>query len=182
MPSIGRLSRSRPSAKYPPSSESTQKSTLNRRFSSSARASSLVASGSSPASVAQCARAMSAAYTYPWTSHSAIGVAASVPSAKRIESQESFHPWFCRPRSVVRWYSTYPSPSLSPWSVIHSSARSAAGSNASTSARPFPPPASSPNSITNTGAPPARELADEHHEQRRRVGGAVVDAAAAQRE
>ena len=31
---------------------------------------------------------------------------ASVPSAKRIESQESFQPWFCSPWSVVRWYST----------------------------------------------------------------------------
>ena len=35
-----------------------------------------------------------------------IGVVASVPSAKRIESQESFQPWFCKPWSVVRWYST----------------------------------------------------------------------------
>jgi hypothetical protein len=52
-PSIRRLSRSSPSAKYPPPGASTQKSWLKRRFSASARLRSDCASVWSPASVAQ---------------------------------------------------------------------------------------------------------------------------------
>ena len=55
----------------------------------------------------------------------AIGARASVPSWKRCESQESFHDWFSRPRSVRRSYSTKPSPSRSPYCSIHPSAASA---------------------------------------------------------
>ena len=35
-----------------------------------------------------------------------IGGVANDPSMKRIESQESFHPWLSSPRSLVRSYST----------------------------------------------------------------------------
>ena len=47
------------------------------------------------------------------------------PSAKRCESPESFHDWLRSPRGVRRSYSTNPSPSRSPHSSIHASARSA---------------------------------------------------------
>ena len=57
------------------------------------------------------------------------------------------------------WYSMYPSPSLSPYSAIHSSARSAFG----TSLR----------KASSLETPPA-ELAEQHDEQRRRVDRAVV--------
>ena len=59
-----------------------------------------------------------------------MGGEACWPSACGTPSRESFQPWFSSPRSVLRWYSTKPSPSLSPYSSIQRSAASAAGNNA----------------------------------------------------
>ena len=86
--------------------------------------------------------------------------AATLPSRCRTASQESFHPWLDRPRGLARRYSTYPSPSRSPKSSIHASARSACGSS---------------RRQLRLGQAPTGQLAEEHHEQRRGVDRAVVD-------
>ena len=46
------------------------------------------------------------------------GGSAGVPSGSETPSRESFQPWLSQPpRRVLRWYSTKPSPSLSPHSL-----------------------------------------------------------------
>ena len=50
-----------------------------------------------------------------------------VPSANLMLSHESFQHWFSRPCGERVLYSTYPSPSRSPYRSIHSSARVALG-------------------------------------------------------
>ena len=96
-----------------------------------------------------------ASYTYPCTSHGAIGVTACLPSWKRCESPESFHDWFSSPRGVRRSYSTNPSPSRSPYSSIHRNAASA-GSLQLERERAV--------------VRPAPGLREQDQEQRRRVG------------
>ena len=92
---------------------------------------------------------------------SAIGPSASVPSAWKIESCESFQPWLNRPFSVPRAYSTKPSPSRSPWRSIQSSAPRCSATARAISAR----------------SPVRSEIgAGQHHEQRRRIDAAVVAA------
>ena len=87
---------------------------------------------------------------------------AMVPSAKLIPSQESFQPWFTRPWSLGRRYSTKPSPSRSPYFSIHSRARSACASS---------------GWITSSRQPPTAQFAQGGHEKGGRVGGAVVGGA-----
>ena len=101
-----------------------------------------------------------ARYTYAWTSTSAIGGSASVPSAWTIASSESFHPWLRMPPGERVRYSTKPSPSRSPYSSIQRSAASTAGRSVRGEARGRP---------STAGA-----CAVQDQEPRRRVDRAVV--------
>jgi hypothetical protein len=97
--------------------------------------------------------ARSAASQYPWTSTIVIGPTASVPSGWRTESSESFHAWFASPTPLAARpaNSTKPSSSGSPGPVIQSTARSAAGSSASTSSTGAPHRHASASVMTNSG-------------------------------
>ena len=53
------------------------------------------------------------------TSAGIFGPTASVPSANRTESPESFQPWFASPRPDLSMYSKNSSPPLSPYSTKH---------------------------------------------------------------
>ncbi len=79
----------------PRSSSQNFSSNWRRSFSPCAR-SSVARSGISSAS-ARSAAPQRAAYAYAWISDGAIGPSASVPSAWKIESCESFHPWWIEP-------------------------------------------------------------------------------------
>ena len=147
---------------------STQKSSLKRRFSSSARARSecreRVVAGLGRA-VRRARRARRTRTPAPRTARSASARACRRRSASSPRSPSN--PGSAgRGRSCAGTRRSRRRPCRRS-SVIHSSARSAAGSSASTSSRRFPHRDSSPT---------------QHDEQRRRVDGAVVDATAAERE
>ena len=73
------------------------------------------------------------------------------PVRSRIASLESFQPWFSRPRSERRSYSTNPSPSRSPCLSIHSSAARAFGHSRSTSSRSPVQSNVAPSRISHSG-------------------------------
>src|SRR5438094_671787 len=61
-----------------------------------------------------------------------MGGFAFVRSGYTTASCESFHPWLSSPPGAIFSYSTYPSPSRSPYRSIHSSASSAFGQSSRT--------------------------------------------------
>ena len=164
--SIGRLSRSRPIANQPVVLEPEVAVEPRPSAPAPGRGAARPARRRR-ASSAKCARAMSAAYTYPCTSHSAIG-------------------WLGEPAvgeadGVVR---------VLPALVLRARGRWCAGTRRSRRRRGRRSPRSTPRRgrrraaarrPPRVGAPPP-QLAEQHHEQRRGVGAAVVDPAAAERE